>query len=88
MSVSAAVGVVTQDPHLFHDTIAADLRYGWSVGDRCRARGRLPGRPHPQPHPSPPDGDDTVVGERGHRLSGGKNNAWRLPGSSSRIRPW
>jgi ATP-binding cassette, subfamily B, bacterial len=71
-SVSAAVGVVTQDPHLFHDTIRANLRYARpdaSDGDivaACRAA---------QIHDvvvDLPDGYDTVVGERGYRLSGGE----------------
>ena len=67
-SVSAAVGVVTQDPHLFHDTIAANLRYARpSATDAeleaaCRAA-----RIHDL-IVSLPDGYDTVVGERGYRL--------------------
>ena len=71
-SVSAAVGVVTQDPHLFHDTIAANLRYARpSATDAemeaaCRAA-----RIHDL-IVSLPDGYDTVVGERGYRLSGGE----------------
>jgi ATP-binding cassette, subfamily B, bacterial len=71
-SVSAAVGVVTQDPHLFHDTIAANLRYARpsaTDGDleaACRAA-----RIHDLIG-SLPDGYDTVVGERGYRLSGGE----------------
>jgi ATP-binding cassette subfamily B protein len=71
-SVSAAVGVVTQDPHLFHDTIAANLRYARpSATDAdleaaCRAA-----RIH-NLIVSLPDGYDTVVGERGYRLSGGE----------------
>jgi ATP-binding cassette subfamily B protein len=71
-SVSAAVGVVTQDPHLFHDTIAANLRYARpsatddEVVAACRAA-----RIHDL-IVSLPDGYDTVVGERGYRLSGGE----------------
>ena len=71
-SLSQAVGVVTQDPHLFHDSIAANLRYARpdatdeQVVAACRAArihdviARLP------------DGYDTIVGERGYRLSGGE----------------
>ena len=71
-SLADAVGVVTQDPHLFHDSIAANLRYAHpdATDDElvaaCRAArihdviARLP------------DGYDTVVGERGYRLSGGE----------------
>ena len=70
--MSAAVGVVTQDPHLFHDTIAANLRYARpsandaEVEAACRAA-----RIHDL-IVSLPDGYDTVVGERGYRLSGGE----------------
>ena len=71
-SVGAAVGVVTQDPHLFHDTIAANLRYARpsatdaEIVAACRAA-----RIHDL-IVSLPDGYDTVVGERGYRLSGGE----------------
>lgn len=71
-SLSAAVGMVTQDPHLFHDTIAANLRYaapGASDADletACRAahiHDLIASLPH---------GYETVVGERGYRMSGGE----------------
>jgi ATP-binding cassette subfamily B protein len=71
-SLSAAVGVVTQDAHLFHDTIAANLRYARPEASdtelvaACRAA-RIDGL-----IASLPEGYDTVVGERGHRLSGGE----------------
>jgi ABC-type multidrug transport system fused ATPase/permease subunit len=66
------VGVVTQDGHLFHDTVAANLRYarpGASDGELVQAlrRARLG-----ELFDSLPDGLDTVVGERGYRLSGGE----------------
>ncbi len=66
------MGVVTQDPHLFHDTIAANLRYARpaatdaDIEAACRAA-----RIHDL-IVSLPDGYDTVVGERGYRLSGGE----------------
>jgi len=71
-SLRDAVGYVTQDAHMFHDTIAANLRYtnprateddmlaaleAAQIGDLVQAL---------------PDGLDTVVGERGYRLSGGE----------------
>jgi len=71
-SLRDAVGVVTQDAHMFHDSIAANLRYAapaatvaqlWEaidaahIGDLVR---------------SLPAGLDTVVGDRGYRLSGGE----------------
>jgi ATP-binding cassette, subfamily B, bacterial len=71
-SLTAAVGVVTQDAHLFHDTIAANLRYARpeatdaEVVEACRAA-----RIHDL-IVSLPEGYQTVVGERGYRLSGGE----------------
>ena len=71
-SVREAVGVVTQDSHLFHDTIRANLDYarpGASESDlleACRAAHIL------RMIESLPEGLDTVVGDRGHRLSGGE----------------
>jgi ATP-binding cassette subfamily B protein len=71
-SLSGAIGVVTQDPHLFHESIAANLRYARpdaTASDLervCRAA---------QIHEmiaALPDGYDTVVGERGYRMSGGE----------------
>jgi ATP-binding cassette subfamily B protein len=71
-SLRAAIGVVSQDPHLFHDSIGANLRYAKpdatdaELVAACRAA---------QIHDliaSLPDGYDTVVGERGYRLSGGE----------------
>ncbi len=71
-SLRGAVGVVTQDGHLFHDTLEANLRYAdpeatveqlWHALRRARLEPlvRLL-----------PDGLATVVGERGYRLSGGE----------------
>jgi ATP-binding cassette, subfamily B, bacterial len=71
-SLHEAVGVVTQDAHLFHDTIRANLAYArdgatdQELIDACRAAqiwdliSVLP------------DGLDTIVGDRGYRLSGGE----------------
>jgi ATP-binding cassette subfamily B protein len=71
-SVRDVVGVVTQDPHLFHDTLRANLEYakpGATEADILAALdqaqiGHLVGEL--------PDGLDTVIGERGYRLSGGE----------------
>jgi ATP-binding cassette, subfamily B, bacterial len=72
LSLRNAVGVVTQDAHMFHDTIRANLAYArpdasdeqlWAavdaaqIGDLVREM---------------PDGLDTVVGDRGYRMSGGE----------------
>ena len=71
-SLRSAVGVVTQDGHLFHDSIRGNLLYvapsaaDEDLWDALRAA-RLDTLVA-----SLPDGLDTVVGERGYRLSGGE----------------
>ena len=71
-SLRASIGTVTQDPHLFHDTVASNLRYARPgaadilLVEACRAA-----RIH-DVIAALPDGYDTVVGERGYRLSGGE----------------
>lgn len=71
-SLHDAIGVVSQDPHLFHETIGSNLSYARPEATQddivaaCRAA---------QIHDviaALPDGYDTLVGERGHRLSGGE----------------
>jgi ATP-binding cassette subfamily B protein len=71
-SLRDTIGVVTQDSHLFHETIAENLRYArpgatddelWTALDRAQV-GQL--------IRELPDGLDTVVGERGYRFSGGE----------------
>ncbi len=71
-SLATAIGFVTQESYLFHDTILANLRYG------------RPGASLPEIEEAAqaafihdrimefPDGYDTIVGERGYRLSGGE----------------
>lgn len=67
-----SIGVVSQDPHLFHESVLANLRYADPAATRqdveaaCRAA-----RIH-DVVAALPDGYDTVVGERGYRLSGGE----------------
>jgi ATP-binding cassette subfamily B protein len=71
-SLGRATGVVSQDAHMFHDTIGANLRYARpdatdeELVEACRAA-----RIH-DVIAELPDGYGTVVGERGHRLSGGE----------------
>jgi ATP-binding cassette, subfamily B, bacterial len=71
-SLRDAVGMVMQDPHLFHDTVRNNLRYARpeatddELVEACRAA-----RIHDM-IASLPDGYDTVVGERGYRMSGGE----------------
>ncbi|BCJ49752.1 ABC transporter ATP-binding protein [Actinoplanes sp. NBRC 14428] len=71
-SIRGALGVVTQDGHLLHDTIRANLLFArpdatedelWDVLRRARLDALVE---------SLPDGLGTVVGERGYRLSGGE----------------
>ncbi len=71
-SLRSAIGVVAQDPHLFHESIGDNLRYADpgatedELVEACRAA-----RIH-DTIAALPDGYDTVVGERGYRLSGGE----------------
>ena len=71
-SLRAAIGVVAQDPHLLHTSIADNLRFARpsatddDLVEACRAA-----RIH-DTIAALPDGYDTVVGERGYRLSGGE----------------
>ncbi|MFA3837613.1 ABC transporter ATP-binding protein [Streptomyces aureus] len=72
VSLRETLGMVTQDGHLFHDSVRANLllaRPGASEDDLWDVlrRSRLEDLVH-----SLPDGLDTVVGERGYRLSGGE----------------
>ncbi|NIR36560.1 MAG: ABC transporter ATP-binding protein [Actinobacteria bacterium] len=71
-SLRRAIGVVSQDPHLFHDTVEANLRYARprATPDELEAACRA-ARIH-DVIAALPEGYDTVVGERGYRLSGGE----------------
>ncbi|WP_327107165.1 ABC transporter ATP-binding protein [Nonomuraea glycinis] len=71
-SIREALGMVTQDGHLFHDSIRGNLLFArpeaseeelWDALRRSRLAALIE---------SLPDGLDTVVGERGYRLSGGE----------------
>jgi ATP-binding cassette subfamily B protein len=72
VSLHERIGVVTQDAHMFHDSIAANLRYArptatdeqlWSAVDDAQIGELIR---------TLPEGFDTVVGDRGYRLSGGE----------------
>jgi ATP-binding cassette subfamily B protein len=71
-SLQAAVGVVTQDAHLFHDTIRANLRYAKPDATEDELMTALRSAQLMPLVESLPDRLDTVVGDRGHRLSGGE----------------
>ncbi|WP_053207909.1 ABC transporter ATP-binding protein [Jiangella muralis] len=77
-SLRDAIGVVTQDAHLFHTTLRANLSYArpgatddevWAALDAAQIAPLVR---------SLPDGLDTVVGERGYRLSGGEKQRLAL----------
>jgi ATP-binding cassette, subfamily B, bacterial len=71
-TLSDAVGMVTQDPHLFHDSIRANLLYAKpDASERDIIEAAKAARIHDL-FASLPDGYDTTVGERGYRLSGGE----------------
>lgn len=71
-SLEDAVGYVTQDAHMFHDTIAANLRYADPTADEARMWAALDAAQVGGLVRSLPDGLATVVGDRGYRLSGGE----------------
>jgi ATP-binding cassette subfamily B protein len=71
-SVHAAMGLVPQDPHLFHDTIRANLRFARADATDDDLRQALQRARIWDLVASLPDGLDTVVGERGYRMSGGE----------------
>lgn len=67
-----AIGVVAQDPHLFHETIEANLKYAKPDATEAEMRSACQAAQILDLIDSLPQGFDTVVGERGHRLSGGE----------------
>src|SRR6187200_2189654 len=71
-SLHDAVGVVTQDSHLFHDTIRANLAYAAPSATEDDMVAALRAAQVWPLVDSLPSGLDTVVGDRGHRLSGGE----------------
>jgi ATP-binding cassette, subfamily B, bacterial len=68
----ATVGYVTQDAHMFHDTIRANLRYARPDATDAELWEALEAAQLNMLVKDLPDGLDTVVGERGYRLSGGE----------------
>jgi ABC-type multidrug transport system fused ATPase/permease subunit len=71
-AIRSAVGVVTQDGHLFHDTIRANLRYAAPAAADAELVDALRRARLGELLATLPAGLDTVVGERGYRLSGGE----------------
>jgi ATP-binding cassette subfamily B protein len=70
--VRAAIGVVSQDPHLFHETVAENLRYAKPDATQAEMEAAARAARIHDVIAAMPDGYRTVVGERGHRLSGGE----------------
>ncbi|MDA2989403.1 MAG: ABC transporter ATP-binding protein, partial [Actinomycetota bacterium] len=68
----AAVGVVTQDAHLFHETIGDNLRYARPDATDDEMRAACQSAQIMNLIEQLPDGFNTVVGDRGYRLSGGE----------------
>lgn len=68
----AAVGVVTQDAHMFHDTVRANLLYARPDATEEDLHRALADAQVADLVAALPEGLDTVVGDRGHRLSGGE----------------
>ncbi|MGR6917222.1 ABC transporter ATP-binding protein [[Actinomadura] parvosata] len=77
-SLRDTVGVVMQDPHLFHDTIGANLRYARPGASDEEIWAALRAAQIGDLVESLPDGLDTVVGDRGYRLSGGEKQRLAL----------
>jgi len=71
-SLEDAVGYVTQDAHMFHDTIRENLRYARPDATDEEIWATLESAQIATVVRTMPDGLDTVVGDRGYRLSGGE----------------
>ena len=71
-SLAASIGFVTQESYLFHDTIFANIVYGRPSATLAEVETAARAAFIHERIMSFPDGYDTVVGERGYRLSGGE----------------
>mgnify|MGYP003774964773 FL=1 len=71
-SLRRAIGVVSQDPHLFHATVGDNLRYARPDATLEDLRAACAAARVLDVVDALPDGFDTMVGERGYRLSGGE----------------
>ena len=88
-SLRDTVGVVTQDAHLFHDTIGANLRYARpEATDEEIWRGAAGGPDRATWSSGLPDGLDTVVGDRGTGCPAVRSSGWPSPGCCSRRPGW
>jgi ATP-binding cassette subfamily B protein len=71
-SLAAAIGFVTQESYLFHDSILANIRYGRPDASMEEVKEAAVAAYIHDRIMEFPDGYDTIVGERGYRLSGGE----------------
>ncbi len=71
-SLRAAIGVVAQDPHLFHESVGDNLRYAKPDATQAELEAACRAAQIHDVVAALPDGYDTIVGERGYRLSGGE----------------
>ena len=71
-SLRSHIGVVTQDSHMFHDSIEANLRYAKIDASESEIQRACEAAQIWEFIQTLPNGLNTVVGERGHRLSGGE----------------
>ncbi len=71
-SLRNEIGVVTQDSHMFHDTIEANLRYANPDATLAQIQSACEAAQMWEFITSLPNRLETIVGERGHRLSGGE----------------
>lgn len=71
-SLRGTIGVVTQDSHMFHDSIEANLRYAKADATMAEIQAACELAQIWKFIETLPNGLQTIVGERGHRLSGGE----------------
>ena len=71
-SLRNSIGVVTQDSHMFHDSILVNLKYAKADATAIEIEAACKSARIWDFIQSLPNGLDTIVGERGHRLSGGE----------------
>jgi len=71
-SLAATIGMVTQETHLFHDTIRTNLTYAKMDATQAEIESAARAANIHDFVAGLPDGYDTIVGERGYRLSGGE----------------
>jgi ATP-binding cassette subfamily B protein len=77
-SLSAQIGMVTQETHLFHDTIRTNLLYARLDAAQEELEAACKAANIHDFIQGLPDGYDTIVGERGYRLSGGEKQRLAL----------